>query len=737
MSESTVNSKMATPSLLVRAAQAYEQIILLAIVLFPILPISYLTLFQSSAPPFEAHRFHELAIAFSIFQGALIAIITWRCYVASGERFLYWLTLGFASFTFIYAPHGIFTGISHENIGLFLIFGPISRLSFAVFLIIGLAQYKWPTDVVSSRSMPSRWVPWLVSFAFIDIIVFVVLSTAPPDTSTLRRGMEITALSLEVISTITLITRHGHSPLLRLYGVATAYFALSSISFLISKPWAHQWWLAHLIFASGFLLLSFGVLRAYLTTRSIASVYSQEQWVKKLSDEKERAETALRELEKAHKKLAESAQVHAHLAAIVQSAEEAILSLSPEGSILSWNAAAERMLGYTAEEIIGRPVFNLVPEDFMVQETRIIDSVHHGQTVKKVESRRRRKDGRLIDIWIAKAPLKDPSGTLVGIASVWTDISEAKRLEGQLAASNVRLSQVLNRVVTGIIVHGDDKKIIFANAEASRLLGLSNEQFFGRAPIDPNWCFVDEDGRRLPAEKYPISIVMSSSAPLHNYVIGVKITEEALPRWVMANAMPRLDISGKIEEVIISFVDISERKAMAEELKRIANIDSLTRLATRRFFIEQSNREFERCVRRPSPIALLLVDIDHFKSVNDRYGHPAGDVVLSRFGDLVKMSIRDIDIAGRLGGEEFAILLVDSDLEYAQEIAERIRKVVEDTIVPLEGGTRLSFTVSIGVAQATSEIQSIDALMAAADRALYRAKGFGRNRIEPSTNTSR
>lgn len=295
-------------STLLRAARTYEQIIFLAFVLFPALPIGYLVFLQTSTNPLVAHRFHEIAIAIAIAQSSLIAFATWRCYLQSGERFLYWLSLGLISFTLFYAPHGVLTTVAHENLSLFLIFGPISRLAFAIFLVVALAQYNRPADALAERRRTLRWLPWLVSFVVVDIAVVLSLTSMSFDTMALRRNMEIVALALEICAAIALFFRHGRSPLLKMYVVATAYFAFSSISFLLSRPWSHQWWLAHLIFASGFLLLSMGVLRAFQTTKSFAGVYSQEEWVERLASEKRRVELALSEQEVLTLKLEEQSR---------------------------------------------------------------------------------------------------------------------------------------------------------------------------------------------------------------------------------------------------------------------------------------------------------------------------------------------------------------------------------------------------------------------------------------------
>jgi len=174
--------------------------------------------------------------------------------------------------------------------------------------------------------------------------------------------------------------------------------------------------------------------------------------------------------------------------------------------------------------------------------------------------------------------------------------------------------------------------------------------------------------------------------------------------------------------------DISERKHAEEELRRLATTDSLTELFNRRHFLELAQREVVRANRYKRPLSLMMMDIDHFKKVNDSYGHDAGDRVLVHLARIGLEQIRDVDIFGRIGGEEFAILLPDTDLASGGEAAERLRREVAGTVVEVNG-QQVRITISIGVSTLTESIQDLDALMISADRALYSAKWKGRNKV--------
>jgi diguanylate cyclase (GGDEF)-like protein len=128
-----------------------------------------------------------------------------------------------------------------------------------------------------------------------------------------------------------------------------------------------------------------------------------------------------------------------------------------------------------------------------------------------------------------------------------------------------------------------------------------------------------------------------------------------------------------------------------------------------------------------------MVDIDHFKAVNDTHGHQAGDVVLLSVAQVLAQGLRGADVIGRIGGEEFAILLPDTDIDGAHELAERLRAEVAETVIPLASGTDVPVTVSIGASSLREGDSAVDAVLARADEALYRAKRDGRNRVRTST----
>ena len=185
--------------------------------------------------------------------------------------------------------------------------------------------------------------------------------------------------------------------------------------------------------------------------------------------------------------------------------------------------------------------------------------------------------------------------------------------------------------------------------------------------------------------------------------------------------------------------DITAREQMRvalekanEDLERLANTDALTGLANRRYFMEALAREIERSERYSRPLSLVLLDLDYFKKVNDTHGHPVGDVVLRAASDVLRSVRRDVDRAARLGGEEFALLLPETEAPGAAAVAERVRVRLEVTSHPSPGGEPFTVTASFGVASLGPGVATGEALLQAADEALYRAKRGGRNRVVTS-----
>ena len=283
--------------------KAYSHFLIVCFALIPAYLISYLFFFQDATLNYESHLFHEVAIAAATLEGLFITYVTWRCYQSSGEPLLRWLTLGFLGFVLIYALHGALTRLAHDHMWLFLLYGPVSRLVMSILLLVGLLSFDREADSVEIRRKPRSWLGWVSAFILIDLLVAVVANSHMAGHVAVRLSIEGGALFFSALNVAALIIRRIRSPLMLIFGISVTAFALSSVAFILGRPWNHMWWLAHAIFAGGFFLLSYGVVQAFHTTRSFATIYSQEELMARLKAAMASTEGALQELQRTNQKL--------------------------------------------------------------------------------------------------------------------------------------------------------------------------------------------------------------------------------------------------------------------------------------------------------------------------------------------------------------------------------------------------------------------------------------------------
>ncbi|MET0329907.1 MAG: GGDEF domain-containing protein [Dyella sp.] len=282
--------------------KVYARALLVGFALIPAALIVYLLLYQDSTLTFENHAFHILVIGLAILEGIFIAYVSWCCYRSSRDPLLRWLTLGFVGFTLIYMLHGAFTGLANHNIWLFLLYGPTSRLTMAVLLLIGLLSYHRPADPIDQGLSRQIWLRWITLFVALDVAVACLAYTALAGRPVVW-AIEGSALFFSGLNLVLLLLRRIRSPMMVIYGISVAWFALASIAFMLALPWNHMWWLAHIIFAAGFFVLSYGVVDAFRTTRSFSTIYSREELMSNLTGAIARSELAAQELQRINEKL--------------------------------------------------------------------------------------------------------------------------------------------------------------------------------------------------------------------------------------------------------------------------------------------------------------------------------------------------------------------------------------------------------------------------------------------------
>ena len=231
----------------------------------------------------------------------------------------------------------------------------------------------------------------------------------------------------------------------------------------------------------------------------------------------------------------------------------------------------------------------------------------------------------------------------------------------------------------------------------------------------------------------PVFIIWEQRPYLLKFDCNRPVTCAAEFMYQNVTIFPIVDKSGRVERFCMLVYDVTEQalgklgmEHLNEELKTASRVDGLTGLFNRRYWQERFDEMHKLCVRRDKPSTALMLDIDHFKRINDTYGHQAGDKVIKMLAALIKRCVRETDLAGRYGGEEFAIILNDSTVNDAKAVAERIRQLAQRLVVEHEGES-ISFTVSLGLAQFSPDFKGAMAWLECADQALYEAKENGRN----------
>ena len=273
---------------------------------------------------------------------------------------------------------------------------------------------------------------------------------------------------------------------------------------------------------------------------------------------------------------------------------------------------------------------------------------------------------------------------------------------------------IFENSVTGMVVLGPGNRVIDYNKAA--------EKFFKAINISLN--------------KYPIEHILEQEPKLleifqskNNCDFSLVIDGEE--RFFEIDVVPLGDHHDGNTRMLKSIRDVTEERKVQEQLKFLATIDSLSGLYNRAEFMNLAKREFDLAKRNNEELSLLIMDLDNFKIINDTFGHAAGDKMIREIGSIIKKSFRKTDIAGRIGGEEFAVVFKNTSLEEAKKVAEKFRETVAKRKV-VYSDHEISFTVSIGVTAIHGNIEDIndvEDMLKMADNALYKAKAKGRNRV--------
>lgn len=430
-----------------------------------------------------------------------------------------------------------------------------------------------------------------------------------------------------------------------------------------------------------------------------------------------------REISRRHRAEQALQQSQARLQAIFEHASNGILLADDAGICIDANPAACMLLDCGRTELLGQAIGAVVVADAgTVQQAW--DTLRRQQRSSGRLQLRRRSGGVVPAQFSAVADIQ-PGVHMV----VLTDLSEAlrarRRQEELTALMDLAMMDADLVFWDADLVSG---RMSSVNGHWHAMLGYSREEIPDTLDAWDGLVHPEDAARRIVA--WEAHLLGHTSTFECEFRIRHK-----RGHWIWMQARGRVverAADGEPLRVAGLRMNISARKETEARLQKLAHTDALTGVLNRRRFTELATDELAHAERHDAPVALLMVDLDHFKQVNDRHGHAGGDQVLRAFADTARQVVRQGDLLGRLGGEEFALLLPQTDAEGGGVLAERLRQCIASQQPDIDG-QRLSYAVSIGVAAwapgPAAGPALLDRLLVAADRALYAAKHAGRNRV--------
>jgi len=411
---------------------------------------------------------------------------------------------------------------------------------------------------------------------------------------------------------------------------------------------------------------------------------------------------------------------------IVESSPTILYRLAPEPPYsLTYVSQNVSRFGYVAGDLLASPnrwLDLVVPED-LAGMMRNIKRLARGETDRiRIDYRLKKSDGAIVWFDSESYALRDKSGKLTGIEGILNDVTERKNSESRLSFSRILLTTAIENSPDAILIVDAHDRIIEFNRNFIELWDIPAE-LVQAGDDEPVLATVASRVKNRDEFLARVRYLYD-----HPEVQSYEELEAADGRIIDRHSGSLYDAQRNYLGRIWFFRDITERKRAAEKIAAMARTDPLTGLANRTVFLDRLSLEFARARRSGTQFAVLYLDLDRFKDINDTLGHPIGDQLLRSVGERLKGCVRETDMVARFGGDEFAVLQVDiADSSISEALARKIGEVIARPYTI--GNNQVSTTVSIGVVPYRGDIAGTDAMMMKADLALYRAKSEGRNQF--------
>lgn len=410
---------------------------------------------------------------------------------------------------------------------------------------------------------------------------------------------------------------------------------------------------------------------------------------------------------------------------LYESVLEGVYQCAPDGQILAVNPAFVKMLGYaTAEEIYALPGVSMLywsPAERAAFERRldVEGEIHNAET------QLRRRDGQQVVVLESARVLRDEAQQVVAYEGTVADITARKRAEQAVFAEKERAQVTLQSIGDGVITTDSEGRIDYLNPVAEQLSGWSSLDARGQQ-INKVLRLLDETSHE--ELENPLLRCLRENKVVAFAEQSVLVNRLGQEIAIQDSAAPIRDRNGRTVGAVVVFRDVTKERRLKRALSYQASHDALTGLINRREFDNKLQLAVQSAREGEGPHALLYVDLDQFKVVNDTCGHSAGDRLLRDVTGILRQHVRAADTISRLGGDEFGVLVQHCSAEQAARIADNIRQAVRDYRFSWEQNST-SIGASIGVVEITSDSESVASLLSAADIACYAAKDAGRNRV--------
>jgi diguanylate cyclase (GGDEF)-like protein/PAS domain S-box-containing protein len=414
----------------------------------------------------------------------------------------------------------------------------------------------------------------------------------------------------------------------------------------------------------------------------------------------------------------------ARLRQVINSALDAVVTLDRNGTVIEWNPQAEATFGVPARHVLGQPLrHSFLSERHM----RVLDAVlsrfrqgrRSGILRRAIEMRARRANGDEFPVEITMAPAG--TGSDQTITAFIRDISERKRAGEELERREKRFRTIVEKSWSGVALLDGDLRFVFVGSSTRHLIGYDDEELLGRSIFD----FVHPK-EMIATKRIFSSVTTSANREAH----GELRFRHKDGSWVWLEGFSQnLLHEASVSAIVLNYRDISQRKETEKQLEYRAYYDSLTGLPNRLLFRDRVVNGLAHAKRNRVGLAVMYLDVDHFKLVNDGLGHSFGDVLLSEVAERLQESLRASDTISRIGGDEFSILL--PEVTNTEAVAGVARKILDSLGKPFHvEGHDLFVTASIGISFYPSDGDDVETLLKCADAAMYRAKELGRNQAQ-------